>query len=241
MSVSSAVSGFVSNFMTALNPQITKNYASGNFDYMFKLAFQGARLSYYILLIFTLPIVFTAPYLLKLWLGIVPEYAANFVSLVLFFTLSECLANPLITIMLATGEIRNYQLVVGGLQLLNLPLSYFFLKMGFPAEVLFIVAIFVSVICEMSRLLMLRTMVDLSIRMFMRDVYFNVILVTLLASVAPFLLLRIFDLDNFLHFVVIVLMTALSTMLVIYFIGCSQKDKLLINNFFLQIVDKIKK
>lgn len=41
MSVNSAVLNFVSNFMTALNPQITKNYASGNYSYMFKLAFQG--------------------------------------------------------------------------------------------------------------------------------------------------------------------------------------------------------
>ena len=51
MQVNNAVSGFVSNFQTALNPQITKSYASGNYDYMMQLIFQGARLSYYILLI----------------------------------------------------------------------------------------------------------------------------------------------------------------------------------------------
>ena len=50
MQVNNAVSGFVSNFQTALNPQITKSYASGNYDYMMQLIFQGARLSYYILM-----------------------------------------------------------------------------------------------------------------------------------------------------------------------------------------------
>ena len=62
MSVNSAVYGFVANFMIALNPQITKNYASGDYGYMFSLAFQGARLSYYILLILSLPIFVTTPY-----------------------------------------------------------------------------------------------------------------------------------------------------------------------------------
>ena len=87
MSVNSAVYGFVANFMIALNPQITKNYASGDYGYMFSLAFQGARLSYYILLILSLPIFVTTPYLLHLWLGIVPEHASNFTRLVLLLSL----------------------------------------------------------------------------------------------------------------------------------------------------------
>jgi hypothetical protein len=33
--------------MTALNPQITKSYASGDYEFMFKLVYQGARFSYY--------------------------------------------------------------------------------------------------------------------------------------------------------------------------------------------------
>ena len=175
MSVNHAVSGFVNNFMMALNPQITKNYAIGNFEYMFSLAFQGARLSYYILLVLSLPIIFTAPYLLKLWLGVVPIQTVSLSILVLLFSMSECLAGPLITIMLATGNIKKYQIVVGGLQLLNLPISYVLLSLGFQVEIIFIVAIFVSVICEIARLLMLRNMVGLSVKTFLRKVYFNVI------------------------------------------------------------------
>lgn len=42
--VNNAISGFVTNFMTALNPQITKSYAAGDRKYMMTLIFQGARL-----------------------------------------------------------------------------------------------------------------------------------------------------------------------------------------------------
>lgn len=44
--VNSAISGFVSNFMMAINPQITKSYAAGDKEYMMTLIHQGARLSF---------------------------------------------------------------------------------------------------------------------------------------------------------------------------------------------------
>lgn len=239
MSVNGAVTGFVSNFMTALNPQITKSYASGDFQYMFKLVFQGARLSFYILLILALPILFTTQYLLELWLGLVPEHAANFARLVLIFTMSESLANPLVTVMLATGKIRNYQIMVGGFQLLNLPLSYVSLWLGYPPETIFVVAIFVSVICEMSRLVMLRSMVGLSVRSFMKDVYVNVIVVTLVSSILPYITLKCIGIDSFITFIIICIVSILSTLVTIYSVGCNRNDREFIHNGISKIIKKI--
>ena len=109
--VNTAVHGFVTNFMTALNPQITKSYASGDREYMMTLIFQGARLSFYMLLVLSLPILVNTHYILALWLKIVPEHTVLFVQLILLFGLSESISNPLITAMLATGKIRNYQII----------------------------------------------------------------------------------------------------------------------------------
>ena len=240
LSVNSAVSGFVANFMMALNPQITKNYANGNFEYMFKLAFQGARLSYYIFFLLTLPIMFTASYILELWLGVVPEYTPNFVCWVLIFTLSECLASPLITIMLATGNIRNYQLIVGGVQLMNLPVSYVLLRLGYPADSVFIVAVIFSVVCEFVRLLMLRNMVGLPIRKFIKEVYLNVVSVSVLSSLIPYILLHFFELNCFAHFIIIVSITLVNSLLVIYFIGCSKHDREIVNSAIRNVIKKIK-
>lgn len=113
--VNNAIQGFVSNFMTALNPQITKSYAAKNYTYMMTLIFQGARLSFYMLLLLSLPIIINTHYLLTLWLNTVPEHTVLFVRLVLIFAMSESISGPLITAMLATGNIRNYQIIVGGL------------------------------------------------------------------------------------------------------------------------------
>ena len=75
------------------------------------------------------------------WLDVVPEHTASFVRLALGLSLSECISTSLVTLMLATGNIRNYQIIVGGLQLLNLPLSYLLLRAGFTLESVLVVAI----------------------------------------------------------------------------------------------------
>ena len=225
--VSNAIQGFVTNFMTALNPQITKSYASGNFDYMMTLIFQGARLSYYILLLLSLPVILNAEYILSIWLGIVPEHTIRFVQLVLIFAMSESLASPLITAMLATGNIRNYQLVVGGLQLLNLPLSYLFLRMGYSPEIVFIIAIIISVCCEMSRLYMLRAMIHLPVGRFLHKVYFNVIIVSITSAAFPYWIINDIE-PNFINLVWTTLLCFVCTLISILFIGCNKSERILV-------------
>ena len=224
--VNGAVYSFVQNFTTAIKPQITKNYASGNWGYMMDLIFMGCRYGYYILLILSLPVIINADYILNLWLGQVPEHTVNFVRLVLLFSLSESLSSTLITAQLATGKIRQYQLIVGTLALLNLPLSYLCLKMGGPAESIYVVAIFVSVVCEAARVIMLRKMINLSIREFLKCVYFNVALVTLVASVVPIYLSLQFDFSkNFSTFLLSCFISLVCCLLSIAFVGCRKDER----------------
>ena len=182
MKVNTAVSKFVQNFMVALNPQITKSYAAGNQPYMFKLIFQGSRFAAYLLLLLSVPVLLNTAPLLDFWLADVPPHTVSFVRLILLLTLSESLSYPLITAMLATGDIRDYQLVVGGLQLLNIPVSYLLLRWGSPAEVVLLVSIALSQCCLFARLLLLRKMISLDVGRFLKQVYANVLLVAVVGG-----------------------------------------------------------
>lgn len=188
MQLNGAVQGFVTNFMTAVNPQITKSYASGDHGYMYYLISKSSRMSYYLLFVLALPVLFNTGYILDIWLEEVPAHSALFVQLFLIFTLSESLSNPLITAQLATGNIRNYQLVVGGLQLLNIPVSYAFLKAGAAPEVTVMVAIAISQICFFARLFMLKGMIGLPVGDFLKKVYMNVLGTTALSLAVPFVI-----------------------------------------------------
>lgn len=222
--INGAVTGFVFNFMTALNPQITKSYASGDREYMMTLIFQGARLSFYMLLLLSLPIFVNTHYILVLWLKLVPEHAVLFAQLTLIFAMSESISNPLVTAMLATGRIRNYQIVVGGLQMMNLPISYVCLRLGSIPESVLIVAIGISQCCLAARLYMLRGMIGLSSIRYMKNVYLNVLAVAVLSAVIPSLL-SMYMQESFLSFVAISLVALASTFTVEFYIGCNKKER----------------
>lgn len=224
MQVNHAIVGFSNNFMTALNPQITKSYATGEHDYMMKLIFRGARFSFYLLLFLSLPVIVSARYILSLWLGIVPEHFVLFVQLALIFAMSESVSSPLVTAMLATGKIRNYQIVVGGLQMLNLPISYVLLRIGCIPETVMIVAIGLSQCCLAARLVMLRTMIGLSARKYLREVYLNVIVVTISAAVLPVLASAVLQ-ESFLDFVMVTLLSLMTASISILFIGFNKNER----------------
>lgn len=238
--VNSAIHGFVSNFMMALNPQITKSYAAGDKEYMMTLINQGARLSFYILLLLSLPVVINVHYILMLWLKTVPEHTTLFVQLVLIFAMSESISNPLVTAMLATGNIRNYQIVVGGLQMLNLPISYILLRYGFIPETVLIVAICISQCCLAARLYMLRGMIGLSVREYLSKVYLNVLAVTALSAVIPCISSYYLS-ETFLNFIIICVVSVICTFTVIYLVGCNRKERQFILSKIIAIKDKLRR
>ena len=202
---------------------------------MLTLIYQGARLSFYMLLLLSLPILVNTHYILELWLKTVPEHTAFFVQLVLIFALSESISQPLITAMLATGKIRNYQIIVGGLQMLNLPISYILLRLGFFPESVIIVAICISQCCLAARLIMLRGMISISIRNYLQKVYFNIITVGIAAFILPFISAQYIT-ESFISFIVISLIAVICTIISIYFIGCNHQERL----FILQKLSTIK-
>lgn len=238
MQVSAAIGSFANNFMTALNPQITKSYASEDREYMFTLVYQGARLSFYLLFFLSLPVLIETKTVLSLWLNVVPDYTVVFVQLILIYVMSESISYTLITLMLATGNIRNYQLAVGGCQMLNFPISYLLLRFGFPPESTLWTAIIVAFLCLSTRLLMLRRMVQLSIRIYFQKVFINVLLVSILSCVIPFFVKSLM-LENILRFIVLCCVCTLSTSFVIYRFGCTRRERLFVNNKLTQLKTKI--
>lgn len=238
--VNTAVIGFVTNFMTALNPQITKSYASGNRTYMFTLIQQGARLSFYILLFLASPILVNTDYILQLWLKIPPQHASEFVRLVLIFAMSESISHTIITAMQATGKIRDFQLTAGVLQLLNLPVAYLGLWLGGPPETIFYVAILISQISFFVRLYMLHNAINISIINFIKNVYINVLIVSFSSIIIP-LYLSFYLEYNILNFILLCCVSLITTSISIIFIGCNRSERMFVLSKIKQFLCKIKK
>lgn len=224
MQVNGAVSSFVNNFMVALTPRIIKKYAKKEYNQACKLVFSGARMSYSLLLFLALPIILEAPLILKLWLGLVPEYTTVFVRLILIYSLTESVSHTMVTLMLATGNIRNYQILVGGCQCLNFPIAYLLLKMGMSPESPIVLAIIISICCLVLRLIMLRRVVNFPVRKFIIDVLLRMSLVTIVASLFPIIIFRFIS-DGIPGLIAVVTICICSTGLAVLFIGCKQNER----------------
>ena len=236
-----AVQGFVTNFMTAVNPQITKSYASGKHEYTFSLVRRASRLSFCLLYVLALPVIFNAEFLLGIWLKEVPQHAPLFVQLFLIFALSESMSNPMITAMLATGNIRRYQIVVGALQLLNLPVSYVCLKLGAMPEVTVIVAIAISQVCLWARLIMLNKATGFPVLPFVDKVYCTLLFKVVCGSVWLPVLIEIAKPEGFLGFVVSAAGCVFVTLLAVWLLGLQPDERQWAIDRLKSYIDRLRK
>ena len=230
-SLTGIISGFVGNFTMAFNPQITKLYAAEKFDELTKLLYMGCRFAPYLMLIIALPVMFNTKYILELWLGIVPDHTVAFVNITILFMFNELISRPLITAKLANGRIRNYQIIVGGVLLLTLPIAYIALVLGAPIEAVFIAKLLTSMIAVYVRLYMLRGDIPgLSVSHFLFKVYFRVVIVGLLSAIPPLITLY-FVPEQPIQLIATSAVAIISSIIVIYFIGCNHNERLIAKSY----------
>ena len=184
--VSAAVRMFFSNFQMAVNPQIVKSYASKEYSYMYSLMFKSSKYSFYLLLLISMPIFFETPYILQLWLKTVPEYTVLFTRLTLVVVLIDSLSGSLMTGAQASGRIKFYQSIVGGMLLAIVPISYIVLCWDNNPIVPFIVTILVVSFALFARLLILKSLIKISIGAFCKSVLIPIVFVTIISSISLF-------------------------------------------------------
>ena len=199
--VGNALLSFSSNFSIALRPQIIKEYALGNKEASFELVYQGCRLCFFLLWVFALPLLSNLEQVLSLWLEVVPSQTVILTRLVILDLLIECLAYPMIALMHSHGRLKEYQITVGVIQLSNFPISYLLLSLGYPVQSTMYVAIVLSSIAILARVILLNKLTGLPILHFFRDVLLQVVVVAIISFSCSFVITQILDKSGFLFLI----------------------------------------
>ena len=237
--VNNAIHHFAGNFMMALNPQITQSYSAGNLKYSFSLVNRGARFSYYILFILSLPVIVNADYIMHLWLKKVPDYSVVFVQLILIEMMITSISRTLITLQSATGKIRNYQLIVGGILLLNLPLCYVMLELGFAPVIVVLVSLFVEILAILARMYMIPlTIPEFKPWYYIRDVLSNILFVSIVSSIIPVALHKVAE-ENFITVIFNIAVSICVSALCIFYVGCSKHERTVVLETVYKVKSKI--
>lgn len=237
--VQGAVKGFVTNFQTAVNPQIVKSYAQGDFGRLHTLVYSGSKFSFYLLLCMVLPISIEAKTLLGLWLKEVPDFAVIFTILTLLILLVEPLTGPIDRANMATGKIKSYQILEGGSLILILPIAYVVLKLGGAPYTVFIVQMVTMYLVQILRLFVVCHKIKMSKLEYIKRVLIPIICVSISSSIIP-VNLYVFLPQSITSFVIVVISSIISVLSCSYFLGLNTGERKMIKGKVVAICEKIK-
>lgn len=223
--VDGIVRNFVQNFQTAVNPQLVKSFSIGDLQSMHSLIYMGSKISYFVLFVITMPIIFNLPLLLNFWLGEYPIDTVIFTRLVLVNSLVVSLSGILSMSALASGKIKNYQLTMGGILLLNLPIAYVLFLVGFPAYAVLIVSIAIEIILLFLRLLFLRSLIKLSFKLYFVRVIIPVFSTSVAVAIICYFINECFPPIGVSNFICSTTLYALSTSILVFLIGLNKSEK----------------
>lgn len=227
ITVQSKIVGLCNNIQAAVRPQITKSFAIGDYERMHYLILIGSKYSYYLLLLFSLPIYVVIHELLRLWLGIVPNHTANFVCIILLCSAVDVLKNPLNAAVHATGNIKKFQLWEANTLLLIIPIAYFFLKIGYSVEWAFISQLIVFIIVQIERVLIVCPQINMGKRVYFKELLLPIISVTFCSAIIPLVLFYVWPIKegNILQLFSYLLNAVICIVISIYLLGLTASEK----------------
>lgn len=237
--VNALIGNFSSNFTMALNPQITKQYAAGNIGESMKLVYTGCRFSFYLMAFIATPVLVNLDYLLRLWLGIVPNYTVQFLALSLIVGMINAMVSPITTALQATGRIALFQTLICGLMLCELPLAYFILHNGGKPYTAVYPSIFIAFIALFVRFLLLKRQIPLyRLRYFTLSIVGKNMFLAFVGIILSIVVRKQFH-DNFLSFIITSFLSCIFMGMIFYSFGLKISERHAINiKFKHQIFEK---
>lgn len=219
LQVNMAANQFVSNFRQAANPQIVKKYASGDYEGSKHLLLESTKYSYYMMYLIALPVCLLAYPLLKLWLGVVPDYTVPFLQIVIVQSLFQVFDTSFYTALYAKGRLRENALTSPTLGFMIFPITYVFFKLGYSPLVLSWTSLVIyAILGIIVKPWLIIKIVDYKCSEIW-SVYRSCLIVTVASLPIPIIIYRLVDSTQVVYFILLGLLCLLSVVLSAFFLG----------------------
>lgn len=235
--VNSIISNFAANFTTAVSPQITKQYASGNNTRCMTLTMSGARYAFFLMMIMVVPIIININYVLWLWLGNVPKYTSEFVCIILVASLVYSMSHTVSTAIQATGYVKIFQIGLAVILLLDVPIGYILLNIGFSPYWAVVPCVFTNLVTLFFRIYLLKKYIP---ECNMKDYCINTVAKNMIllsvALVISFSVHHYLFEENFIGFICESIISIALSCAIIYLFGLTKREREMLYNKIKQIV-----
>lgn len=217
--VNTTLANFATNATKSISPQITKCYAAGNKERSENLVCLASKVSFMVTLLVVSPFLIAPEYLFGIWLEEVPDYAILFATLMIIDTLIGVLNAGVPDIILASGNIKWFQIIDNSVRLLSVLVGFLVLKSGAPAYSLYLVYIVYTAFSVVLRQVMLKKMVNFNTKRIIKESFIPSLVVIL--AYLPVLLLKF----SKLHPLVLIMIDIIYVAALIYQLGLSRNEK----------------
>lgn len=232
------INNYVMMFVQSLNqaaiPQIMKSQSSHNTERSLSLIYGIAKIAFFIMLIPVVPLILNMDFVLKAWLKDVPQYTDVFAILLLLGGLIKCLGAGIDTSIQTTGKIKAFQIFYSIAYLLVLPVSYLLFYLDFPAYIIIVCTIFATISVLVFQTVYLSYITEFSIVYYIQHTIYPCLLVCICSL--PLFLLKYFAENTILWFIISSLISVMWIITMIYVLGCTSEEKIIIKNSIRRIV-----
>lgn len=232
------ITKFTQSFQQATAPQITKLYAQDHLDQMHILITETAKLSFFIMFLISVPLMYCMDTILSLWLKEVPTDTADFCRMTLVINLLETIAYPFLVGASASGRIKLYYTVNALIMICIVPVSYVALKIGYPAISVYIVHTLFSVILLITRIRIGAHLINYKLQFFFHKCLLPIIKVILPTVIIYLLCWRYMSSVNTLLLTVLIL---LFTVMTIYIGGLTVNERNYVKSLIISVSKKYQK
>ncbi|WAC13228.1 hypothetical protein [Dyadobacter pollutisoli] len=228
--VSSQLNFFSATLLRTINPQIMKSEGAGDRDRMLRLSMIASKYGFILLALIGIPCIFEMNNILVFWLKDPPKQSSTFCQLILLGTLFNQLTVGLQSAIQARGNIKLYQVLVGTLLILNLPIAYYLLYLGKPA--FWVLASYCSMeaIACICRLLFANKLLGLKLMTYIKHVIYPQLLPSLISCIICLGSLWLLKFDF--RFIVTGILSAIGFILSLILFGFDKSEVAIFNKLF---------
>lgn len=234
--INSGMLAFTTNMSQAYNPQIIKSYASGDYNYFYKLIFAASKISFILQLVISLPVIFNIQLILNIWLGECPEMTADLVKIIVVFYMIDAFQYPLIQAIYAQGDIKKHQIIIGIIKLIVIPIMYVIIRLTLSPFWTLFIWILGGLACVVFRTFYVKSLLKLNLKDYATSVLIKIIIISLIAYCSTYMV-SFLSANSIIRLVLTTCVSTLTIMIVGYVYVLSKNEKRFIKS--IPIVHKI--
>ncbi len=222
--VNNSFLSFAQNVQRAVDPQLTKSYAKGDYERHCWLIYNGSKLQVFLIYLLVIPFLIRAEYIMRLWLGEVPEHAVRFCQLAIFMSLVCAGFEVVRTSVIATGNIKKFVLYPNSAHLLLLPLCYLLNRIWTSPELMMAAVVVTYYIIYAYRLWLAGKVSVFSLRLFIIRVIVPCCLVGVITAAITYLLNLLLP-YNIWGLLSLVVLNVLAMIPIMLYLGLKKTDR----------------